>query len=377
MTDHLSGTTCERDCTASYQAGTELLLTAAPEVGWYLRSWEGCVASHGTSCGVKLLGDTTITATFAPTGDLLGAMSEMGKGLARAGELLRPTKVDVPDLPASLVYAVPVSASMLHASRASVASRMAKPGGQIWLPITIEAVRQAGETLRSAADTIGTLAHTPGSQRIRDTLISLGDSFGAIADHPLSIERVRAELQQVSADVMSLSSTLAAESQEFAKLGEAPAVVASLEQASQSIMVTAVLIARDAPGLDLAEMLDPGGALPGLGAAFSEAGEALQDAAEVALGIGVLWFDECKCGATRDMNDKPFVLRALTDVDALKERFKDPDDYQYYCRVVEASCDTCDWGVREKAKEQELVYGFVSMLTGEIIVIEPESAEEK
>jgi hypothetical protein len=59
------GITCGNACSAAFDDGTEVLLTATAEAGWKLAGWGGGCTGQG-GCSVTLRADTTVWATFAP-----------------------------------------------------------------------------------------------------------------------------------------------------------------------------------------------------------------------------------------------------------------------------------------------------------------------
>src|SRR5258708_20314312 len=52
-------------CTASYDSGTALTLTASPAAGSTFSSWSGCDAANGNACSLTLNASRTVTSTFS------------------------------------------------------------------------------------------------------------------------------------------------------------------------------------------------------------------------------------------------------------------------------------------------------------------------
>src|SRR6185436_5394414 len=59
-----AGITCGKDCTETYTAGTDVVLTAKPSAGSSFTSWTNCPAPSGSTCTVDMTAATTVTATF-------------------------------------------------------------------------------------------------------------------------------------------------------------------------------------------------------------------------------------------------------------------------------------------------------------------------
>lgn len=53
-------------CTAKYDAGTEVTLTATPCPGSYFVRWDGACAGQGPICKVKMDSDKQTSAVFEP-----------------------------------------------------------------------------------------------------------------------------------------------------------------------------------------------------------------------------------------------------------------------------------------------------------------------
>jgi len=56
---------CGATCSASYDLGTVVTLTATPAAGSTLTSWSGCDQASGTTCTVTMNAARSVTATFA------------------------------------------------------------------------------------------------------------------------------------------------------------------------------------------------------------------------------------------------------------------------------------------------------------------------
>ena len=78
---NFSGINCPSACSATYNVGTLLQLTATPATGWVFSSWGGaCQFSAGNICAVTLNGATSATATFAPAVSLSVSVTGSGTG---------------------------------------------------------------------------------------------------------------------------------------------------------------------------------------------------------------------------------------------------------------------------------------------------------
>jgi hypothetical protein len=61
-----AGIACGTSCSASFAAGTALLLTATPDSGAQLVAWSGACTGHAATCTFTLDTDTMVGAEFAP-----------------------------------------------------------------------------------------------------------------------------------------------------------------------------------------------------------------------------------------------------------------------------------------------------------------------
>ena len=61
-----SGINCGATCNAAYDYNTVVTLTASPDMGYYLVSWQGDCSAGGLICTTTLTGTRNVTATFAP-----------------------------------------------------------------------------------------------------------------------------------------------------------------------------------------------------------------------------------------------------------------------------------------------------------------------
>ena len=59
-----TGIICQKDCSESFEDGSEITLTASAYSGSLFTSWEGGACSGSGPCTISLTGDTTLTARF-------------------------------------------------------------------------------------------------------------------------------------------------------------------------------------------------------------------------------------------------------------------------------------------------------------------------
>ena len=85
-----AGISCGADCSETYDAGTNVTLTATPASGSTFFGWIGCDSVSGTTCTVTMSAARTVTATFDPqrfiltvstTGLLGGSVSSSPSGV--------------------------------------------------------------------------------------------------------------------------------------------------------------------------------------------------------------------------------------------------------------------------------------------------------
>ena len=57
---------CGASCSASYDSGTPVTLTATPASGSRFTGWSGCDTVSGTTCTVTMNAARSVTASFAP-----------------------------------------------------------------------------------------------------------------------------------------------------------------------------------------------------------------------------------------------------------------------------------------------------------------------
>jgi len=72
---------CGTSCSASYDSGTPVTLTARPATGSIFTGWSGCDAVSGTTCTVTMNAARSVTASFAPQRfTLTAAVNNVGGG---------------------------------------------------------------------------------------------------------------------------------------------------------------------------------------------------------------------------------------------------------------------------------------------------------
>jgi alpha-tubulin suppressor-like RCC1 family protein len=64
VTSSPPGIDCGTTCSAPYDGGTVVTLTATPAIGSIFTGWSGCNAASGTTCTVAMSAATSVTATF-------------------------------------------------------------------------------------------------------------------------------------------------------------------------------------------------------------------------------------------------------------------------------------------------------------------------
>jgi len=66
VTSSPGGISCGATCSAFYNFGTEVTLTATPEVLSIFNGWTGCDTATGTICTVSMSRARTVVARFLP-----------------------------------------------------------------------------------------------------------------------------------------------------------------------------------------------------------------------------------------------------------------------------------------------------------------------
>jgi alpha-tubulin suppressor-like RCC1 family protein len=82
VTSSVPGIDCgpaSTSCTASYDSGTALTLTASPAAGSTFSSWSGCDSANGSSCSLTVNASRTVTSTFSLSSFTL-TVSKTGMG---------------------------------------------------------------------------------------------------------------------------------------------------------------------------------------------------------------------------------------------------------------------------------------------------------
>src|SRR5439155_1892192 len=64
VTSSPPGIDCGTTCSATYDSGTGVTLTATPGFGSLFAGWSGCDAVSGTTCTVTMSGARAVTASF-------------------------------------------------------------------------------------------------------------------------------------------------------------------------------------------------------------------------------------------------------------------------------------------------------------------------
>jgi uncharacterized repeat protein (TIGR02543 family) len=76
VSSSVGGISCGSTCSAVYDSGTVVTLTASPDATSILSSWSGCDSTSGNTCTVTTTGAKSVTATFTGTSFMLtGAKS--------------------------------------------------------------------------------------------------------------------------------------------------------------------------------------------------------------------------------------------------------------------------------------------------------------
>ncbi|MBF0486691.1 MAG: VCBS repeat-containing protein, partial [Nitrospirae bacterium] len=75
-----SGISCGDTCSASYNTGTSLYLTATPSTNYTFSSWSGCDNTTSNQCTVSMSSDKSVTATFTTSVSYLISVNKAGNG---------------------------------------------------------------------------------------------------------------------------------------------------------------------------------------------------------------------------------------------------------------------------------------------------------
>lgn len=82
VTSNPAGISCGSSCSASFNSGTSVVLTAAAAAGSTFTSWSGCDSSNGNTCTVVLNASRSVTSTFTASG---GGGSALQNGVPVSG----------------------------------------------------------------------------------------------------------------------------------------------------------------------------------------------------------------------------------------------------------------------------------------------------
>src|SRR5207302_1158867 len=66
VTSSPAGIDCGATCSASFNVGTPVTLTAAPVSGWLFQGWGGACSGTG-ACSLTMNGNQSVSAAFVPT----------------------------------------------------------------------------------------------------------------------------------------------------------------------------------------------------------------------------------------------------------------------------------------------------------------------
>jgi YVTN family beta-propeller protein len=80
VTSNLSGINCPGTCSASYQSGTQVVLTASAAAGSSFTGWSGGGCSGTSPCTVTMSAAESVTATFAMIPSFMLSVTEAGTG---------------------------------------------------------------------------------------------------------------------------------------------------------------------------------------------------------------------------------------------------------------------------------------------------------
>lgn len=72
VTSSPAGINCSASCSANFDSGTSVTLTAAPASGFVFGTWAGACSGSSTSCSVVVSAPTAVSATFQPQAGSVG-----------------------------------------------------------------------------------------------------------------------------------------------------------------------------------------------------------------------------------------------------------------------------------------------------------------
>ena len=354
---------CKADCVAEFQHGTGGYLTAVPDDGWYVASWNGCDADFANRCVMNISGHRTITATFLPTGDLLAAIARVGAGLQDAGNLLSQVTVPISpdDLPIPTVLpteSIPdfvpdgavatVIATILPAptptpdhgspkllvsdAEQSHAERGEGTMGPAGL-LPADLVRGAGLALHDAGRSMRSMAHTPESQQTALDLSFLGTILLNMSDHLL--DRVVVEQTFVRlGDGFELFGGRFGSLVDSVSRNPDPALGEPFDRARKRLEDLAGLLSPTGASRDLAALI---GDLAEAGGLAADAGAAAKEGADALTEVGWWpWSHDCDCSTNKDPTQEEVG------------EGKDTADYIWRCKKRFQTdpvfvCNTCRW----------------------------------
>src|SRR5438132_13268502 len=74
-----AGIDCGATCSASFNSGTPVTLTATPASGWMFQGWGGACSGTGT-CNLTMTANQNVSAAFVPITYTLGVSIAGGQG---------------------------------------------------------------------------------------------------------------------------------------------------------------------------------------------------------------------------------------------------------------------------------------------------------
>ncbi len=168
-----AGINCGPTCQASYEAGTNIELIAAPEPGYTFTGWSGACIGTETVCLVTMSEARTVTATFTTTKTSLPPVETQSGGSATtAGTTSAGTGATKPPPPGVGLLTLP-SVGMVKGSEASLVLRCSTAGpcdGALKLTITL---KQGHKTKTLVIGRASYSISAGGSQTIKIALSSL------------------------------------------------------------------------------------------------------------------------------------------------------------------------------------------------------------